>query len=646
MLAFALATVVAAASPSPSPSPAPNEIARVQVATGHDRALHALPLPAAVLPIQAAHDAASSTDAVLRALPGYDRGRDNAYFSNYGLNRVSIGGAGNDRGAAFVDGVPAQDPFGGQVDWAAYPAFALTRGEIAIGPGSALYGSGAIGGALALRSANAAIAPGPSGFAELTEGTLVQTAAALANVPIDRTFAIGGWGQTSRSSFDALPPAYRYAGSTDAVSVDGTTRLSATYANGGLSATAGTLFSTDAQQEGRPNYTFSRSLRQVDLAAGFASGASSWTLRAFDRGSDLINASDAFPSKPGVLLYTQSVPDSDNGESLSFTRSAGPAALFLQGGSYVARGYSRQTGPAGGLQDLGSGEQSTTFGVAQAELDAARLSFVAGARFDAIATSAVTLTAGRDLYDAALSPRAALSYAFGDRDLVVRAYGGTGLRVPYLNELVRSYRIGAITYAPSLALSPERSSGEGVGIDFARGGARFSLTAQSLFVSDALDFRTISPTLQIRSNVGSTRTDGLIASLSVPLSCGALNASAQGYNARVTSDVDPRLIGKRVPYVPNEQASAEWTTGRTLTAAVSLTYLGTSFADDINVQPLGSALIAGAIVSIPAGAGALSLGASNLANAQYATSPDRLGPPSGVFVRFTTARRSTPCGAG
>jgi hypothetical protein len=598
------------------------------------------------LPPAIAHDAVSSTDAVLRALPGYDRGRDNAYFSNYGLNRVSIGGAGSDRGAAFVDGVPAQDPFGGQVDWAAYPAFSLTRAEIAIGPGSALYGSGAIGGALALHSANATIANGPSGFAQLTEGSLTQSADALANVPIGAHVAIAGWGQTSRSSFNALPPAYRYPGSTDAVTVTGTTRLSATYAGGGFSATAGTLLSTDAQQEGRPNYTFSRSLRQIDLDTSFAQGATVWNFRAFDRGSKLINSSDIFPSKPGVLLYTQSVPDSDNGESIGVTRTSGVAAFYLEGGSYVARGYSRQTGPTGALQDLGSGVQATTFGVAQAEVDASRLSLVAGARFDAIATSAVSLKSNVSLYDGALDPRAAVAYAFGDRSVVLRIYGGTGLRVPYLNELVRSYRIGAITYAPSLTLAPERSSGEGLGLDLARGSMRFSLAAQSLFVTDALAFRTISPTLQMRSNVGSTRTDGLIASLSAPVRCGEVTASAQGYNARVTSDVDPRLIGKRVPYVPNVQASAEWTTGHTLTGGLSLTYLGTSFADDINVQPLGSALIAGAQIAAPVGAGAIAIGGSNLANAQYSSSPDRLGPPAGIYIRYTSARRASPCGAG
>ena len=135
--AILLAAALASPSPSPSPTPAPlPAIGSVTVVSGSPQSLHRAPQAASVLDARTLRGStAPALDGALRALPGLDRNRSNAPFTNYGQLRLSFAGAGSDRGALFVDGIPAQDGFGGQVDWNAYPAESVVRAELLRGPG-------------------------------------------------------------------------------------------------------------------------------------------------------------------------------------------------------------------------------------------------------------------------------------------------------------------------------------------------------------------------------------------------------------------------------------------------------------------------------------------------------------------------------
>ena len=134
--AFAALLAIATPTPTPTPSPLP-VIGTVRVVTGSQESMHNLPVPASVLDQQAISLPAVTGDQVLRYLPGFDRNRSNSMFTNYGQLRVSFAGLGNDRGLVLADGIPAQDGFGGQVDWAQFPAADLVRAELLRGPGSA-----------------------------------------------------------------------------------------------------------------------------------------------------------------------------------------------------------------------------------------------------------------------------------------------------------------------------------------------------------------------------------------------------------------------------------------------------------------------------------------------------------------------------
>src|SRR5579872_1622802 len=186
----------------------PPLIGRVTVATGSAETLHALPVAASALDAtRIAASSATTSDALLRALPGFDRDRSNSMFTNYGQLRVSFAGAGNDRGLVLIDGIPAQDGFGGQIDWAAYPAHDVVRAELLRGPGSALYGAGAIGGVLALDTfapTTAAqttlnLAAGSHGFTDLYG----RTAFALAP-KLSASFSAA----QTRLDYPVFPPAF------------------------------------------------------------------------------------------------------------------------------------------------------------------------------------------------------------------------------------------------------------------------------------------------------------------------------------------------------------------------------------------------------------------------------------------------------
>ncbi len=645
MIVLAVLAAVVAASPAPaptaSPAPPPATIGTVRVVTGTAASLHALPIPAAALDQATIAQSNGALDAVLRALPGFDRTRANGTFSNYGLDRLSIGGAGTDRAGLLVDGIPGLDPFGGQVDWALLPAPVITRAEILLGPGSALYGSGAIGGALDLRTFSAADV-GSAAFVApaLTTGGISNEGTIVAGAPAG-DWRFGVWADTSRTTFGALPPADTYAGATRATTTTGAARATAQYAHRNVTLDLGVLTGTDAQNEGRPNCTFSRDANQADLAFTLAAGAFSATLRAYDRDFRLVNASDTFPSKPGALLYTQTVPSSDDGVSLDLVGTWGHDTLLVRAESRNARGDSVQLSAAGAVQDAGGGTERTNGFVLEDDLAAGRFRLLAGARLDDVLTQAgITGSGSIATSAAAVSPRAALSFALTTA-VALRVYAGAGLRTPFLNELVRGYRIGAIAYAPNLALLPERSHSGGVGVDVDSGATRATVDVQSTAVVDAIDFRTLSPTLQMRSNVGATQTNGAIVTVTRALGCAAVDASASRYYARITADVDPTLLGDRLPYVPASSISVGWSGGRDLIGSVHFTHVGLAYADDRNAMVLPAANVIDASLAQRLPWGSIAAGASNLGGATYLSSPDRLAPPSNVWFRISTQRPGT-----
>jgi outer membrane receptor protein involved in Fe transport len=614
-------------------------ISTVRVATGSRQTLHALPVAAAALDRAAiASSAALTSDALLRTLPGFDRSRSNSMFTNYGQLRISFAGAGTDRGLMLADAVPAQDGFGGQVDWAAYPSSALQRAELLLGAGSALYGSGAVGGVLDVQTyappVGTAYPSGTISFAGGTRGYSQQWTNAGASITPRLGASVSL--QQQRLQYWALPPAYSSP-------IDRISQADASMAQVRLRYAAGPrdtlelgqLGAWDDQFEGRQNYTFSRRLSQSALHYTHAALRSSLQAMLFARSTFVLNAADQFPAKPGVLRYVQSVPVSESGASVMWDTGDLPFLLQIRADARQVRGENDQSGAHGVLQSSGSGSQQFGGVAAQGTWRQGAFEALAGARFDTITSydQQISGKAEPNVSTAAVSPRVALRYSLSPQ-VALRASSGAGFRPPFLNELVRGFFIGNVSYQPNPLLVPERSVTNSAGVDVISARGRLAIDAFDTRVNDAILFRTLDPTHQQRSNIGQTRTDGFTASYTHSLgTCSRLSAWVSDQNARITAG-PPNDVGKRLPYVPAQSGSLDYTgqIGRTA-VGLSVSYIGQTYADDLNLQPLGSAVIVGTTVRLPlAGGASLDLSAQNLTDARYLSSVDRYGPPSVISL--------------
>ena len=651
----ALAAIVAVATASPTPSPSPSAlpvIGTVRVATGSLESLHQLPVPASVLDQQAIVSLPAVTgDQVLGYLPGFDRDRSNSMFTNYGQLRVSFAGLGNDRGLVLADGIPAQDGFGGQVDWAQFPAPMLVRAELLRGPGSALYGGGAIGGVLALQT----FGP-PSALTGPAQGTVSFSGGthAFAQNYVQMATPLGGKlsgsfaALSQQLQYDDLAPGYQTAHDNEAQSQSnmGSVRLryspdAQTYIEYGY------LGAWDYQQEGRPNYDFWRDMLQNALHIAHTTSQSSLNASYYVRNAFVTNRADMYPSAPGTLLYTQYVPTHESGMLLSWIVGGERSTFALLGNAKFVGGVSDQFNGHGVFSVSGSGVQDSYGLAAQETLRGDRYELVGGLREDAIdlvnaATqkgSVVTPIAPR--VNRALSPRVAARYDLTKR-LAFRASGGGDFRAPYLNELVRGYQIGAVQYLPNSALVPERSSSLVGGLDWNNADSELSADFTHAYVNDAIDFRTINPTVQMRSNFSHTETNGTTVVFVRRLgACSRVTVWATQQNSQILVGTAGE-VGKQLPYVPKSDASAEYDAPiGAVQTGVSVNYSGMTWADDLNEQPLGTAVTAGLHAIFPLQAGArLTLNAQNVTDARYLSSIDRYAPPQVISLAL-----SAPIGA-
>jgi iron complex outermembrane receptor protein len=645
-------------------------IGAVSVATGSQKSLHALPLAASLLDRSAiALAPAGSADRLLRSLPGFDRTRSNSAFTNYGQLRASFSGAGNDRGLVLVDGLPAQDGFGGQIDWQAYPVDSLERAELLRGAGSALYGSGAIGGVLDLETF--APRPGRLGGAD---GRVTLGAGSSSNLdngiqfrtPVGADVGFSLSSVAKRFAYSDLPPSYASSKDHAAVSSSGSTNLRARYDDGTTTVDGSLLFASDHQDEGRTNYTFDRTLRQNGLSATHAFGATLARIGYFTRDTTVYNLADIFPQSPGVQRYNQHVPTNESGFYASLAAQPGTTELSVLVDERRIHGSSVQDGPTGALQASGNGTERARGVGLQATFHSRRAELLVGARADSIRyddlalanvssanppITTVTTVAGYE--QSAVSPRAALRYDLSSR-VALRLSSGGGFRAPFLNELVRGFNVGKVVMAPNPNLIPERSRTDDAGVDVLVGNdGRFAFDVTQTHVNNAIAFVTLSPTLMRRENFDETETQSETLTYAQRLGpCARVRLSGTTQNARVTRGPGA-TTGKFLALVPTRSASVGVdATGRgALSYSLDASYVGQTYYDDLNAQPLGAALLVGATIRATTASGTtFSLVGDNLTHQQYLSSIDRFGPPLSIGLRVgipigpASAQPASSCG--
>ena len=96
--------------------------------------------------------AAQTLDDFLRRVPGFSLFRRSsslvAHPTTQGISLRGISPSGVSRTLTLVDGVPANDPFGGWVYWSRIPLETVERVEIMRGGGSNIWGNYALGGVI------------------------------------------------------------------------------------------------------------------------------------------------------------------------------------------------------------------------------------------------------------------------------------------------------------------------------------------------------------------------------------------------------------------------------------------------------------------------------------------------------------------
>jgi len=631
-------------------------IGTVSVATGSARNLHRLAVPAATLDSVAIATApVDTTDALLRSLPGFDFVRSNSAFTNYGNLRVSFSGAGEDRGLVLADDVPAQDGFGGQVDWLAYPPSSLSAVELLRGPGAALYGANAIGGVLQLRSfgPNTDWRALPDGSLEFQDGTPHRSDATLnyrfALAP-NLTASVAS--QTGHEAYYDFTPGYQSPDDREATASSTATRAQIRYAFGNSSVDLGGLFANDEQFEGRPSYTFARDLTQTDLHFTTATQDTTFGVVAYNRDTNITNTDDQAPTDPGVLRYIQTIPTRESGVAASWFLTQGDNELGIRADEKFVYGDSTQTGPTGALQSQGSGQQQYAGAALEDTYERGRFQFIGGLRGDLVTFSDGVLVSTKTIdapprADRVLSPRLAARYDVTKR-IAVRASTGGGFREPFLNELLRGYRIGSVSYNPNPNLTPERSANYGLGADALLGPGRLSLDFANTTVKNAIEFLTTSPTSQMRSNVAQTQTDSTTLTYTTQVArCTRMRAYATSQYARITNGPVYDL-GNRLQYVPAKSADVAVDSGSgAFGYGADVGYAGVTYADDRNTEVLPAAIIVGAHITRPLGQGAtLTLEGTNLSGTHYLSSIDRYGPPPSIDLRLRFGLGPQPPNAG
>src|SRR5271165_6788276 len=155
-------------------TPSPN-IERLQVKATIEDPIPAVPMSQYAIPAEQVEVAGSLVvDDVLREVPGFSTfRRSSSLFANptsQGVSLRGVGASATSRSSVLLDGIPLNDPFGGWVYWARVPKEAIATMEVANGGASDLYGGGALGGVVNLRtrSEEAAYATGELSYGSMS----------------------------------------------------------------------------------------------------------------------------------------------------------------------------------------------------------------------------------------------------------------------------------------------------------------------------------------------------------------------------------------------------------------------------------------------------------------------------------------------
>ena len=564
---------------------------------------------------------AGRLDAALELVPGvslFRRGDSlSANPTTQGISLRAIAPSGAGRALVLLDGVPMNDPFGNWVIWTALPWEDIGQAQIVRGAGTGPYGSGALTGTIALteRSGRGLVVAdastgslgtarlGAAGGARLGKLTLFASASATHS---------DGW-------FPVLPG---QRGGADRP-------LWFSAASGSLRAQttlgAGLTFSArlGLYDEARGNGVVGGEARANGVVASLALARSAtqshpgWRLQLWSLNSNLSNTftSEALNHMSALVVDNQyATPAWGWGANAAVLGTSGAWRWELGGDLRDDSGESRELYlPVQGVfQDRRrAGGRLVIVGLyGEGAWRHYGWLLTAGVRADRWATSQGHLVESKITNGAliALSDPASRSGVVPtgrigikrrlSGGMYLRAAAYSGFRVPSLNELYRPFRVGSVITNANANLKPEQLYGEELGWGGRRAAWTWSLTGFYNQLANAITNVTISTTPQLtfqqRQNAGTIDALGLEGELRV-----ALFEHLQLHSAFALTDARvhargaaAKLNGKRPAQAPvaTITAGAEYAPLNSLRLSAQVRFESTRFNDDLNQQPLGSAV--------------------------------------------------------
>lgn len=661
--------------PEAEPEPAPVLPEVVVTATRGPRPLRDVPATVTVLPRgEIGRSPTKTVDELLRIVPSFGLFRRTSSVVSdptaQGVNLRGVGPSGVSRSLVLVDGIPANDPFGGWVYWRAIPRLGIDRIEIVPGGGSALYGNYALGGVVQVLSRPIT----PRTFEANAEVGSRDTAIFAARAA-DRWGPVGAVVEGEFFTTDGYPVVADYArGAIDRPAASDHTTLNARVeveATPDLSFFArGGYF--DEDQNGGTQFT-TASVRVGYYAAGgrlAAGGAGTLDLTVFGHTQtfEQDRARVAADRSSEALAASQDVPTDDLGAALVWTsrpiRVLGAHVVTVGTDLRRIDGTSKEdlfpptVTPASVVRREAGGEQRLVGVFVQDDYEVSRAvellaalrydywENIDGSRFERLGSGSTTVTAFPDRNDSELSPKVGLRVRPIDW-LTLRASAYRAFRAPTLNELYRPFQVGLIRTEANENLGPETLTGGEAGVEVATPvGLTARVTGFWNKLDDPITNVTIAPNLRQRQNLGEARIQGIEVEGGWRFARSWFATAAYTFvDSEVTeAPGQPQLVGKQLVQNPKHRANVSLTFDdpRLLTATVQVRYVGPQFEDDLNTLRMGGYVVVDVAASRRLRPNLdLFLAAENLLDKEYLVGRagvDTIGQPlfihGGVRVRY------------
>jgi outer membrane receptor protein involved in Fe transport len=624
-----------AAVPLPGASAPPDEEI-VVTATRSPRPVRDVPAAVTVVPrAEIERSPGKTADELLVDVPSFALFRRSSSVaadpSSQGVNLRGVGPSGVSRSLVLVDGIPANDPFGGWVYWRAIPTASIERVEVVPGGGSALYGNYALGGVTQVFSrpvtslaVEAAGEHGSFGTTQLAARGSDRWGVVAAVVEAELFRSDGyvvaapcppaGPSEQCRGPIDGNTPSEHAAVSA---------RVEAK-AGRDLTLTArGGFFYEDYNGGTRYTTAMARRFEYAASARWAPGGAGAFDLAVFghvgdfkqDRARVTVDANNVRTAES--LAARQDVPTHDLGGSLLWTSR--PLRLGGVHAVMVGTDLRRITGetdealfpatvtPTSVLRRQAGGEQRLYGVFAQDVYDVGealqvslafrydRFETLDGHRREELQNGSSTLVEFPRRSGDEVSPKLGLLVRVAEW-LALRAGAYRSFRAPTLNELYRPFQVGTVRTDANENLGPETLQGAEAGLDLTLpAGVSARATGFWSELVDPIVNVTTGTNLRQRQNLGRARIRGVEADAGWRFARGwTANAAWTFVDPTITSAPgQPQLVGKQLPQDPRHRASLSlaFDDPSLVTANAQLRYLGSRSEDDLNALPMGGVLL-------------------------------------------------------